>query len=83
MPADESLQATDIKQTGINRYEYDLLVGFGNIDVDDTLDIHKYLTKKEWYKIILIIIIWFSSFSGSLASIANPCNYSKYISSNI
>ena len=40
-------RTTDIKQNGINRYEYDLLVGFGNIDVDDTLDIHKYLTKKN------------------------------------
>ena len=35
-----------MKQTGINGYVYNFLVDYGIIDVDDILDIHKYLMNK-------------------------------------
>ena len=34
-------------ETGLNGYASDFLVDFGRGDVDDILDIHKYLTKKH------------------------------------
>ena len=33
----------NMKKTGLNGYVYDFLVDFGIIDVDDLLDIQKYL----------------------------------------
>ena len=37
----------NIKKTGIHGYVYDFSVDYDNIDVDEILDIHKYLTKKD------------------------------------
>ena len=36
----------NVKQTGVNGYLYDFLVDYGIIDVDDILDIYKYLMNK-------------------------------------
>ena len=38
--------ASNIKKTGFNGYIYDISVDYDSIDVDDILDIHKYLTKR-------------------------------------
>ena len=37
----------NIKKTGLYRYLYDFSVDYNNIYVDDILDIHKYLMKKQ------------------------------------
>ena len=37
----------NMKDTGLNGYVYDFSVHYDVIDVDDTLDIHKYLMKKN------------------------------------
>ena len=37
----------DIKSTGLNGYVYDFSVDYDAIAVDDILDIHKYLMKKN------------------------------------
>ena len=36
-----------MKQTGLNRYMYDFLVDYGSVDVDNILNIHKYLMNKN------------------------------------
>ena len=36
-----------MKQTGLNGYMYDFLVDYGSGDVDNILDIHKYLMNKN------------------------------------
>ena len=37
----------NMKKTGLNGYVYDFLVDYDAIAVDDILDIHKYLKKKN------------------------------------
>ena len=37
----------NMKRTGFNGYVYDFSVDYGVTDVDDLLDIHKYLVKKK------------------------------------
>ena len=39
--------ADNMKNTGLNGYVYDLSVGYDATDVDDIVDIHKYLMKKN------------------------------------
>ena len=36
-----------MKQAGLNGYVYDFSVDYGSVDVNDILDIHKYLVKKN------------------------------------
>ena len=36
-----------MKKTGLNGYVYDFIVDYDAISVDDILDIHKYLMKKN------------------------------------
>ena len=36
-----------MKNTGLNGYDYDFSVDYNAIAVDDILDIHKYLMKKN------------------------------------
>ena len=36
-----------MKKTGLSGYDYDFSVGYDAIAVDDILDIHKYLMKKN------------------------------------
>ena len=38
--------ADNMKKTGFNGYVYDFSVDYDATDVDDILDIHKYLMKK-------------------------------------
>ena len=37
----------NMKKTGLYRYAYNFSVNYDSIDVDDILDIHKYLMKKH------------------------------------
>ena len=37
----------NMKKTGFNRYVYDFSVDYDATDVDDIVDIHKYLMKKN------------------------------------
>ena len=37
----------NMKKTGLHGYVYDFSVDYDNIDVDEILDTHKYLTKKD------------------------------------
>ena len=43
----KDFSANNIKKTGFNGYIYDFSVDYDSIDVDDILDIHKYLMKKN------------------------------------
>ena len=38
---------SNMKKIGLNGYVYDFIVNYGAIGVDDILDIHNYLTKKN------------------------------------
>ena len=40
----------------LHRYVYDFSDDFGGIDVNDVLDIYKYLMKKSWYKTVFGLI---------------------------
>ena len=37
----------NMKKTGLNRFVYDFSVDYGVIAIDDIVDIHKYLMKKN------------------------------------
>ena len=39
--------ATNMKKTGLNGYVYDFTVDYDAVSIDDILDIHKYLMKKN------------------------------------
>ena len=39
--------ADNLKKTGFIGYVYDFSVGYNTTDVDDIVDIHKYLAKKN------------------------------------
>ena len=41
------LSVDNMKKTGLSGYDYDFSVGYDAIAVDDVLDIHKYLMKKN------------------------------------
>ena len=43
----KDLSADNMKKTGINGYVYDFSVDYDATDVDDIVDIHKYLMKKD------------------------------------
>ena len=45
--ASKDFSASNMKKTGFNGYFYDFSVDYDSIDVDDILDIHKYLMKKN------------------------------------
>ena len=42
----KDFSASDMKNTGFNGHIYNFSVDYDSIDVDDILDIHKYLMKK-------------------------------------
>ena len=46
----------NMKKTGFNGYVYDFSVDYDSIELDDILDIHKYLMKKKKYKMMLRFI---------------------------
>ena len=43
----KDFSASKMKKTGFNSYIYNFSVDYDSIDVDDILDIHKYLMKKN------------------------------------
>ena len=43
----KDFSAINMKKTGFNAYIYEFRVDYDSIDVDDILDIHKYLMKKN------------------------------------
>ena len=43
----KNFSASNMKKTGFNGYIYDFSVDYNSIAVDDILDIHKYLMKKN------------------------------------
>ena len=43
----KGFSASNMKKTGFNGHIYDFSVDYDAIDVDDILDIHKYLMKKN------------------------------------
>ena len=43
----KDFSASNMKKTGFNGYVYDFSVHYGSIAVDDILDIHEYLMKKN------------------------------------
>ena len=46
----KDFSASNMKKTRFNGYIYDFSVDFDSIDVDDILDIQKYLMKKIYIK---------------------------------
>ena len=67
----------NMKQTGLNGYVYNLNVDYGAIVVDDILDIHKYLMKKNKMiqrfikKVIVVAISFFSCKAIKCVSLNN------------
>ena len=43
----QDLLADNMEKTGLYGYVYDLPIDYDSIDVDNILDIHKYLIKKH------------------------------------
>ena len=48
----EGWSVDNMKRTGLNGYVYDFSVDYDAIDVDDIVDIHKYLMKKKLHSVI-------------------------------
>ena len=44
-----------MKNTGLKGIVKNVFADFNPIDTNDILDIHKYLMKGTWYKIIIIV----------------------------
>ena len=53
---------------------------FNPIDTNDILDIHKYLMKWRWYKIMFVVIL--KIFVVLLSNIVNGSNHTKCVSLN-
>ena len=47
----KDFSASNMKKTGFNGHIYDFSVDYDSIDVDDILDIDKYLMKKKWHSV--------------------------------
>ena len=45
------------KKTGFNGYVYDFSVAYDATDVDDILNIHKYLINKKWHSLNKDVLI--------------------------
>ena len=68
-----------MEKAGLKKVVKFFSVGFDPTDID-ILDIHKYLMKRAWYKIIFALIK--KIFIGLLSSIVNVYNYTKCVSLN-
>ena len=66
------------KKTGLKRVVKIFSVDFNPIDSDNILDIHKYLMKRTWYKIISVLNK--KIFIGLLTSLDNGSNHTMCIS---
>ena len=75
--ASKDFWASNMKKTGFNGYIYEFSVDYDAINVDDILDIHKYLMKKKWNSIKMfrfvkqIFVLAIMLFSCNLPSV-NP-----------
>ena len=67
----------NLEKTGLKEVSF-FLFDFSPIDTNDILDIHKYLMKRTWYKIMFGLIK--KIFIGLLTGIGNRSNHTKCIS---
>ena len=65
------------KKTGLNGVVKIFSFSFNPIDTNDILDIHKYLMKRTWYKIMFRLIK--NIFLGLLISIVNASYHTKCV----
>ena len=70
--------AISMKKTGLNRYVYNFSVDYNIIDTSNIIDIHEYLIKKTWYKIMFRLIK--KILMELLISIVNASNHTKCVS---
>ena len=68
----------NMKKTGLKGIVKSFPVDFNPVDNNDILDIHKYLMKRTWYKIMFGLIK--KIFIGLLTGIGNRSNHTKCIS---
>ena len=69
-----------MKKTGLKESVNFFCVDFNHIDTNDILDIHKYLMKRTWYKIIFHLIK--KIFIGLLTGIVSASDHTKGVSLN-
>ena len=67
----------NMKKAGLKGVVKCFFIDFNPIDNNDILDIHKYLMKRTWYKIMFWLIK--KIFIGLLSSIVNASNHTKCI----
>ena len=72
------LQLIIWKKTGLTGVLNFFSVDFNPIDTNDILDIHKYLMKRTWYKIMFGLIK--KIFIGLLTGLVNGSNHTKWVS---
>ena len=78
----KDVSADNMKKTGLYGHAYDFAVDYDNIDVDDFLDIHKYLivkNDKKMFSLIKQVSIALLTFSGSLATKYMSLNNEPYM----
>ena len=66
------------KKTGLKGVVIFFSVDFDPIDTNDILDIHKYLMKRTYYKIMFGLIT--GTFIGLLTGLVNGPNHTKWVS---
>ena len=67
-----------MKKTGLNECVYDFAVDYRAFDTSNIIDIHKYLTKKTWYKIMFGLIK--KMFISLLTGLVNGYKHTKCVS---
>ena len=67
-----------MKKLGFKRIVNFFSADFNPIDINDILDIHKYLMKRTWYKIMFRLIK--KIFIGLLIGLVNEPSHTKCIS---
>ena len=68
--------AINMKKTGLKGVIKFFSVDFNPIDINHILDIHKYLMKKTWHKMLLLIK---KIFTRLLTGLVNGSNHTKCI----
>ena len=48
----EDCSVDNMKKTAFNGYIYDFSIDYDAMEVSDILDIHKYLTEKNWIVVV-------------------------------
>ena len=69
-----------MKKIGLKGVVKFFSIGFNAIDINDILDIHKYLMKRTWYKIMFGLIK--KIFIRLLTGLVNGSNHTKCVSLN-